>query len=59
MAPNTCEMRFNGIKIAFILEKVTKNRIAAGCSASRPPFVMHFSYTKLLNTSPDLDTSTF
>ena len=53
------KMRSNVIKIAFFLQKVTKSRTATGCSAPRSPLVMHFSYTKLLNTSPDLDTLTF
>ena len=37
MALNTCEMWFNGIKIAFFSKKLQKNRPAAGGFAPRPP----------------------
>ena len=36
MALNTCEMRFNDIKIAFFQKKIPKNRPAAGGFVSRP-----------------------
>ena len=57
MAVNTCEMSFNGIKIAF--PKTYKNRPAAGVSATIPPSVMRLSHTGLVNTSPKLDIGTF
>ena len=37
MALNTCEMWFNGIKIAVFSKKLTKNRPTAGGFAPRPP----------------------
>ena len=72
MVLNTCEMYFNGIKIAVFSKKLTKNRptaggfsprppnpLAAGGSASRPPSVLRFRYTIFLNTFPKLDICTF
>ena len=37
MAINMCEMWFNGIKIAFFFQKITKNRLTAEGFAPRPP----------------------
>ena len=58
MALNNFQMLSNGIKIAFFKD-LQKNRLAAGCSASRPPSVIRFSYTSLLNASPYSDIFTF
>ena len=63
MTLNTCELWFNGIKIAFF----PKNRPtagppkppAAGDPAPKPPSVIHLSYTSFLNTFPKLDTCIF
>ena len=67
MALNICELWFNGIKIAFVFQKITKNRLtaegfaprppkfsAAGAPAPRPPSVTRLSYTGFLKTSPKL-----
>ena len=42
-----------GLKLSYFLQKNTKSLSAVG-SAFRLPFVMHLSYTCLLNTSPKL-----
>ena len=59
MTLNTCEMWFNGIKIAFFNQKITKNRPAAEGFAPRPPSVKPLSDTSFLNTFPKLDIYTF
>ena len=54
MALNTCEMYFNGIKMAVFSKKLSKNRPTAGGFAPRPPSVLRLRYTTFLNTSPKL-----
>ena len=51
MALNTCEMWFNGIKIASFFQKITKNRPAAGGFAPRPPAVIRLSNNSFAHTS--------
>ena len=52
-------MWFSGIKIAFFLQKITKNCPTAGGFAPRPPSVIRLSYTGFLKTSPKLRICTF
>ena len=72
MALNTCEMWFNGIKIAVFFQKNYKKLPTAGGFAPRPPklpaaggpapkpsSVIHLSYTSFLNTFPKLDICIF
>ena len=72
MALNTCKMWFNGTKIAFFFQKVTKNRPTAGGFAPKPPkppaaggpaprspSAIPLSYTSFLNTFPKLDICAF
>ena len=71
MAVNTCEMRSNGIKIAFIPKNLQKSPsgwglcpqtpIATGGWGLRPqtPVFGTFEYTSILNTSPKLDFCIF
>ena len=71
MAVNTCEMRSNGIKIAFFFQKPTKIAQLLGASPPDPhsrrrlgdppadPVCDTFEYTSLLNTSPMLDICSF
>ena len=54
MALNTCKIRSKGIKIAFFVKKITKNRPAVGGFAPRPLPRIHLSYTGLLDASPAL-----
>ena len=70
MALNTCEMWFNGIKIAFFPKKLQKSPsdwrlcpqtpIATGLGL-RPqtPVCNTFEYTSLLNTSPKFNICIF
>ena len=72
MALNMSEMWFNGIKIAFFFQKITKIRPeawgfaprppklpAAGGPAPRPLSVLRLSYFGCLKTSPRLPIRTF
>ena len=59
MALNTCEIRFNGIKIAVFSKKLTKNCPTAGGFAPRPPSVLHLRYTTFFNTTLKVDICTF
>ena len=60
MALSSCEMGFNGIKIAVFSKKLTKNCPTAGGFAPRPTSVIRLRYTSFLNTSsPKLDICTF
>ena len=70
MALNTCEMWFNGIKIAFFSKNLQKShhglwfrphtpKASVGCPPPPPPpqtpSVIPLSYTSFLNTFPKLD----
>ena len=71
MALNTCEMWFNGIKIAFFSKKLQKSPngwglrpqtlkpSAAGGPAPKLPSVIPLNYTSFLNTFPKLDVCIF
>ena len=57
MALNTCEMRSNGIKIAFFSQKLRK--IAQRLCPQTPVCdTFDLQYTSLLNTSPNLNILT-
>ena len=72
MALNMCEMRFNGIKIAFSSKKLQKVAQQLGASPPDPrslrplgapppdpPSVIRLSYTGFLKTFPKLRICTF
>ena len=62
MALNTCEMRSNGIKIAFFSKKLQKTAQRLGASPPDPQTPVcdiHLSYTSFLNTFPKLDICIF
>ena len=60
MAVNTCEMRSNGIKIAFFSKSLQKSLPSGGWELHpQTPVCDTFEYTSLLNTSPKLDVCTF
>ena len=61
MALKMCKMWSNGIKIAFFVQKITKNRPAAGGFAPWPPSVTRLKYSTLLylSTSPNLNIFAF
>ena len=71
MAPNSCEMRSNGIKIAFFSKNLQKLPSGWGLCPQTPiaiggwglcpqtPACDTFEYTSLLNTSSKLDFYTF
>ena len=56
MAPNMCDMWFNGIKIAFFFQKVAQQ---LGAPPPDPPSVIPLSYAGFLKTSPKLRICTF
>ena len=72
MALNTCELWFNGIKIAVFFQNITKNcptagdfsprppkPPAAGGPAPRPPSMIGLGYTSFLNTFSKFDICIF
>ena len=72
MALNTCELWFNGIKIAFFSKKLQKiakwlgtlpadpqSLRQLGASPPASPSVIRLSYASFLTTFPKMDTSTF
>ena len=59
MALNTCEMRFNGIKITFFTKKLQKIAQQLGASPPDPLSVIRLSYTGFLKRSPKLRIYTF
>ena len=58
MAENTCEMRSNGIKIAFLSKNLQKSPSGWGL-CPQTHVCDTFQYTSLLNTSPKLDIFIF
>ena len=59
MALNTCEIRFNGIKIAFFSKKLQKIAQHLGAKPPDPLSVIRLSYTGFLKMFPKLRICTF
>ena len=61
LALNMCEMRTNGVKVAFLSKKLPKiaQHLAAGGYAARLLFVICLSYATLLIAFPNLDVFYF